>query len=73
MTNACIASEFTTRTSCLCNVDALPVAALQHLACLRLYTAALMAIAAGVEGQQQESRLPTPALAPAEPAGALTR
>ncbi|KAL0043601.1 hypothetical protein WJX79_009561 [Trebouxia sp. C0005] len=28
-----------------------------------------MAIAAGVEGQQQESRLPTPALAPAEPAG----
>lgn len=32
-----------------------------------------MAIAAGVEGQQQESRLPTPALAPAEPAGAFTR
>lgn len=32
-----------------------------------------MALAAGIEGQQQESRLPTPALAPAEPAGALTR
>lgn len=32
-----------------------------------------MAIAAGVEGQQQESRLPTPALAPAEPAGVFTR
>lgn len=28
-----------------------------------------MALAAGIEGQQQESRLPTPALAPAEPAG----